>query len=250
MAGMHFLSDEDVSVLKQLINWWSTQSPSRRVRLSGDDEPRLHQAPEVYIALPPLAGIPALAYETAVGTGTHSGTTPYPGDIPGSADCEIYKLINGSIQDAGFIRTVYNLSTQALKYQWFQVQRDKYGNWLAVIGGGGCDTVSAIHKIYTPGRPAGGTFTLNQTINGVTESIVISYNAINAAIKTAYEGHSQIAVNDVVISGGPLPNAVVIVEFVNNLANQDIALPAEDWNSLTGGLGVYVEVTMASKGHS
>jgi hypothetical protein len=82
---------------------------------------------EVYIALTPESGIPALGVGTA---------TPGPGDIPGSADCSIYRIAyDGSdfvIEASAAIgRKVYNLSSQAIEGNtWVTISRDKFGVWI------------------------------------------------------------------------------------------------------------------------
>lgn len=95
--------------------------PENRITQSNDN---LNQAPEVYIARVPDAGIPALGEGN---TGTASD------DAPGSADCDIYKINDDDDLErvATLEKTVYNLSTKKIMERWVPVFRDKFGKWLA-----------------------------------------------------------------------------------------------------------------------
>jgi|SRR5579884_116424 hypothetical protein len=90
-------------------------------------------APEVYAALTPSGGIPAINFE---GTGTGSG------NCPGSAVCEIYRFLNPTttcdLLPQKFSKTVHNLGSAIPGHSWILVTRDKYGTWWAVptaVGG-------------------------------------------------------------------------------------------------------------------
>jgi hypothetical protein len=76
----------------------------------------------------------------------------------------------------------------------------------------------------------GGTFTL--TYSGQTTGN-IAWNASPAAIVTALEGLSNIAVGDVAVTGGPLPSQVVI-EFKANLGNMNVGAITGSATLLTG----------------
>lgn len=69
------------------------------------------------------------------------------------------------------------------------------------------------------GSPTSGTFTL--TYDGQTTGN-IAYNASNATIVTALEALSNIGVGDVAITGGPLPNRSITVEFKGALAATNV----------------------------
>jgi hypothetical protein len=97
--------------------------------------PQIFQAPEVYIALPPEGGIPAL---TEFGTGTGTGSEAE--DTPGSAVCSIWKInSNGVFQEMiGLTKTVYNLSREVIPQtingvdqNWIKIVRTKPGKWIA-----------------------------------------------------------------------------------------------------------------------
>lgn len=124
-AGGKTLSDADVQKLKKLFTDYYGESGSTKQRqyVPSDDE---YLTPEVYVALTPSGGIPALAEGSDVGTAFGAG------DTPGSASCQIYqRLPDGTLQViTGLTRTVYNLSESAVDgTSWVLVVRDKYGNW-------------------------------------------------------------------------------------------------------------------------
>lgn len=77
----------------------------------------------------------------------------------------------------------------------------------------------------------GGTFKL--TYAG-QQTGAIAYNASAATIKTALEALSNIAVDDVVVTGGPANTTPVLVEFVANLAGAAQAVMVIDTSALTG----------------
>lgn len=254
------ISDSDWEVLKRIVaaNQNLQQSPPQRPRstgqyLDGDDS----MSPEVYIALPPAGGIPALGRTTSAGTGTGSGTStsPQEWDTPGSATCGIYQIILDSeripnlIKVQGPDRVVYNLSASALPEDWLTVHRDKFGKWLAATSGSGCESQNTIWDIIITGAPTGGTFTLTVDINGIAETLTFDYNDTASQAESVFEGHSQIALGDVDVTNGPFPNATMRVEFLNNLSNQLINLPVANWGSLTGGSGKSVIIAMAQRGH-
>lgn len=68
-------------------------------------------------------------------------------------------------------------------------------------------------------NPTSGTFTL--TYDGQTTS-AIAYNASNATIVSALEALSNIGVGDVAVTGGPLPNRTITIEFKGALAGTNV----------------------------
>lgn len=147
---LRVISDEDWMVLKKLVeqNRNTLQNPANRPSsigqyLAGDDS----MAPEVYIALPPSGGIPALDSITA---GTSSDNPPAEGDRPGHAVCTIYQIVNGELKlMSGLTKTVYNLSESEIAQDWILIQRDKGGRWVAVQGGSGASTNIKRGKLST-----------------------------------------------------------------------------------------------------
>lgn len=116
------------------------------------------QTPEVYVALVPLGGIPALYFgwdpaPTVTGTGSVvdgiTGTGPQS-DRPGSAECQIWKIVDDGtglkiLERVGNLtQTVYNLSTSSISQQWVSIHKTKFGHWIVSnprSGGSGCDTI-------------------------------------------------------------------------------------------------------------
>lgn len=112
---------------------------------------------DLYIALPPTTGIPAL---TSVGTGSVGNEPPQEGDEPGHAECNIYHLTLVGTSDEVQIRrisqfalTVFNLSRRALPYDWTPVIRMKDGHWLAQTSPG--SSTSATIYIALPNESQG-----------------------------------------------------------------------------------------------
>ena len=133
------LLQETISYVRSLRQNSPRQSGPDRSFNEGED----HQAPEVYIALPPSEGIPALGDVAMTGTGTGSGTVNPP-PLPGSAECQFYEIaydpIDGDyLQEIPeLIHTVYNISS-AVVTGWIIAVRDKSGKWVAVSPGAGTD---------------------------------------------------------------------------------------------------------------
>ncbi len=114
---LYGLTQDDVALFKELVLAHKNGWLSVRQRSAPNEEQGT--APEVYIALTPVGGIPA-----------RSGTTP------GFADCTIYRLLPNpsgtkvlTEAGAGF-RTVYNLSATSIPSgEYIQTKRDKWGIW-------------------------------------------------------------------------------------------------------------------------
>lgn len=122
MAKIISLSDSDVQVLLRVVR--AVESGDLRLSNTRDERVSLgedHQSPEVYIALVPEGGIPAL---------TGSGAE---GDTPGSVECDIYTIADGTLSVVdGLSKDVYNLSTTDVEAGWVLVARNKMGHWIAV----------------------------------------------------------------------------------------------------------------------
>jgi hypothetical protein len=110
-----------------------------------------------------------------------------------------------------------------------------------VISSGGTNEVQTI---TVTGTPTGGSFTL--TFNGQTTA-AIAYNAAAAAVKTALEALTNIAVGDVTTSGGPLPTTAVTVTFAGAYASSDVPQMTAT-ASFTGGTSPAVAVTTTTPG--
>lgn len=134
--GLHFLSDNDVRILQELINAWKggrINAPSRPPHERSFSDREDHQAPETYIAFPQDGdGIPGLT--PAV------GTAPDDYDEPGVATCDIYRVIivgnTPLLQPIDTLeKEVYNLSENPVPQDWVAVTRDKFGQWVAFVPG-------------------------------------------------------------------------------------------------------------------
>jgi hypothetical protein len=84
----------------------------------------------MYLALTPAGGIAAAA-QGSTGTGIHAAID----DIPGSADCQVYRTLNVTgvpfLATAGFqVRRVHNYNPLAIPgNKLVQVFRDNFGQW-------------------------------------------------------------------------------------------------------------------------
>lgn len=103
---------------------------------------------------------------------------------------------------------------------------------------------SEVQTVTITGVPTGGSFTL--TFNGQTTA-AIAYNATAATVKTALEALSNIAVGDVVVTGGALPGAAVTVTFAGVYSGINVAALTAT-ASLTGGTSPAVAVATATAG--
>jgi hypothetical protein len=97
--------------------------------------------------------------------------------------------------------------------------------------------------VTVTGAPAGGTFTL--TFAGQTTA-PIAFDANAAAVAAALEALSN--VDDVNVTGGPLPGTPVVVEFRGINAQADVAQMTADDALLTGGSSPEVAVTTTTPG--
>lgn len=130
----YVLSGEDRRKLIQLLR--DVDKLKSDVRGKGYQDLELNDQlpPEVYVALTPVGGIPALTQEDTTGTGTGSGTDIGYRNSPGYADCDVYRLLwDGSVPNmypTGIVRRVYNLNGISLAGNvWVLIHRDKYGQW-------------------------------------------------------------------------------------------------------------------------
>ncbi len=126
MPDGYILSDKDKEVLKKWVeeNKHLFSNTSGRPAVPEPDGVTI----DIHVARTPTGGIPALT--EASGTAID--------DVPGSAECEIYRLITN---DTGtkrlsttpvYKKTVYNISTTAIPAAvWVLIKRDKFGEWYA-----------------------------------------------------------------------------------------------------------------------
>ena len=150
-----FLSDRDKAILQQLITWW------KNVRVNTPkDGKSVHkfQSPDIYVALPPSGGIPAL---------TLTGSSPATGDTPGSATCDIYRLDSSDNLEAitGLDKTVFNFSSAKVQQWWIIVERSKQGKWVVINHTAGFDRCNCTLKgAITSSGTGSVTFTVDNVI--------------------------------------------------------------------------------------
>ena len=132
----------------------------------------------------------------------------------------------------------------------FIVQHRQSRRWYVISGGGGgasCPAQNAIHALHVFGSPTGGTFTLDLTVTS-SDTVTMNWDDTAAEVQTALETHTDITSGDVTVTGGPFPDASVIIEFTASLASTVIDPGHADWQNLTGGSGVGVISILNQKG--
>lgn len=156
IMALRDFTDEEMSLLSRVIKREKQGVVNTQNRPS-EDESQDYLAPEHYIAAIVDEGIPALTPDFSSGsTGTGTGTEPASSyDMPGRGLCNIYRIIDGLLRPAGFTKIVYNLTSSAISEDWFTVSRDKYGNWIANLGGSSTIVVKIVET--APGTGSFGT---------------------------------------------------------------------------------------------
>lgn len=151
---VYFLTESDRRKLAEVVDY--VDSMRRNVKLRSQDATP-SQAAEVYVALTPAAGIPAMVVG---GVST---------DNPPKATCAIYQILPD--EKAGTANRmmpvtyssvdVYNVTSSAIAGSiWVLAVKDKYGNWVVagVAGtGGGASTPSNAVQITGALVTPGGT---------------------------------------------------------------------------------------------
>lgn len=106
-----------------------------------------------------------------------------------------------------------------------------------------CPADNAKQRLTVIGQPTGGTLELDVTVpdsggTPVTEEVELDYDDEDTEVKTNFEtDHSEISDGGVIITGGPLPNVPIEIEFAGTFANKDIPLIRAKYGNLTGGTG-------------
>lgn len=105
------------------------------------------------------------------------------------------------------------------------------GERIAIVRlSGGSSTCPEVHRFWTNG-PTAGTFDVDYTYNGVTETLTFNYNTTATQFETELLTHSEFTSADVLtVDGGPFPNIAIYVTF-----NGVVAFPTIDDASLTNG---------------
>jgi hypothetical protein len=116
----------------------------------------------------------------------------------------------------------------------------KVGVKKVILGTRSCVNRNEVWKLKLTGTPTGGDFTIEVTVNSVTETITIAFDDTAADVKTAFATHSELVSTDLNTVGGPFPGAEIAVEFIDDFAKKrmfDSAanMPVIDDSGLTGG---------------
>jgi hypothetical protein len=130
--NLYAFSENDARILREYLDIIKGRLNNTAGRNDPEDYEGEHQAPEVYIAVAPSGGIPALTIVPGTGPGEY--------DIPGSAECLLHNIFtdddeeNPEVQPVEeFTQVVYNVYTTAIPAgTTFIAVRDKWGFWLAV----------------------------------------------------------------------------------------------------------------------
>ncbi len=186
---LYGLTKADLGLLMEMIQERKNRLQQVNTQNRAGDQSVDHQevfAPETYVAFTPVGGIPAM-----VGTGA----------VPGFADCNIYRVIGGVLEQVTFlVRTVYNLSESAVDgLSWVVVVRDKFGTWVAIptaVGGTFNLTVeetpgtaAVFHNITTLAFDTSAGFTVSQPSAGIAEiglTSAVSLTGTNVTLATGY----------------------------------------------------------------
>ena len=134
MADGVLLSAAEYREYKDLVRWFRQMKAAgpvdRRPIDAGHDAA---QTPEVHVARAPAGGIPAMNFGANTGTGT--GSSDYGDDVPGSADCVVFRCVDVAgvrkLKPVGVkTQTVLNVSYGSVDPgAWVVVARDKFGDW-------------------------------------------------------------------------------------------------------------------------
>lgn len=112
-----------------------------------------------------------------------------------------------------------------------------------------CPERNEIIQLTVIGQPTTGTLDYTQTISGTPDTVTFNFDDTSTEIQAALESHSEIAAGQVSVTGGPLPNATVTIEFTSGLGGINHPIPTLNWTNLTGGTGVAVIVSVDTQGH-
>lgn len=174
MAKAFFLTEDDRNDIAALL------AAFRGGRLSIRGNPRRlidkpGVSPETYLALA-TTGIPALT-SSGTGSGTFSDS-----DLPGSAECQIYQVVDGELLDTGNTETVYNNSRSDITADWIQIHRDKFGTWWAIPS-----VVSNVQIVVAfPSNEGTGTDHVGYALVGESPEFDIQYADSSEETVTAY----------------------------------------------------------------
>jgi len=139
MSDLYFLSETDLIVLREVIDWAKNTRLNPLVPRTrfGQAEPEDDlQSPDVYLAKVATGGLPAME---------EAGTAPGDDyDQPGVGACDIYAIDDDELGTGGTPElqpvanlsvTVYNLSCETIEAgRWVTIQRTAFGKWVMTSG--------------------------------------------------------------------------------------------------------------------
>lgn len=109
---------------------------------------------------------------------------------------------------------------------------------VSAVGGGGCNNRNEVWLLQVDG--SGGTFDIDLTLNGTTETLTFDYNDTAAAVQSVLESHSEAIAGDFAASGGPFPGVSITLEFQGNFAESEMLPPVIDNSNITDGTGLRI----------
>lgn len=135
MEKLYGFTEKDIAILRDIIQKVkSNPSIARRAFYPDDAVEGFYY--ESYLARTPEGGIPALSVGDITGTGDDA---PYD-DIPGEAECDIYRLLKvdgvNELTKTLISVTVYNFSQLRVPgSDWVIVTKDPWGTYYATNAG-------------------------------------------------------------------------------------------------------------------
>ena len=94
---------------------------------------------------------------------------------------------------------------------------------VASSAGGGAGRCELVHELYIDGNPSSGSFVWSYTIDSDTQDVTIAFDDEPADVLSAFTtAFSGVDTADLEVTGGPLPNVAIYVEFDRML---DVAWP-------------------------
>jgi hypothetical protein len=181
--------------------------------------------------------------DTLAGGGKKWRYKPTIGDVD---PYRLFTIQKGSIQRGREVNDVLFNSIQiALSRQGATISGNIIGKKVSPGATMNLDR-NEVQEIAKTGTPTAGTFTL--TYAGQTTT-PIPYNATAAAIKSALEALSNIAVGDISVSGGPLPTTAVRVAFKGSLTALNVVAMTVT-PTITGGSFAVNPITQGNAGAS
>lgn len=224
----YFLTDADRELLRQVIDREKVRQLNTRNRPMVPEEQST--APEVYVALTPAGGIPALVDLDPVGTGTGTGFGPSD-NMPGVAECLIYQVLQNYpgptpylVKVSNLVLPVYNITSSKVPEKiYVTVNRDKFGSWI-VQPQATMTYVQLAETVITTPFAAGIQTVTPANMFGIqvgsiliidtypTASVSSEWVAVTAVTSTTFTAKFALAHN----SGSPVP-----VRFAPDQANTD-----------------------------